>query len=475
MYDLLLAGATIVDPANALHAVRDLAIADRQIAALGPELPRAAAKRVIDLSGTYALPGLIDSHVHLSAPPFGGSPGHRMLARAGVTCALDMAGEAESLLDGIRHAGAGLTVGYVHPLIPGDTITGSSPSSGEIEASRDRMLERGALGLKLLGGHYPLTPDATALAINVCDASACYLAVHAGTTTAGSNVEGLEQLVELADGRALHVAHVNSYVRGQVTGDPIEEASRAIKALARAPACFSESYLSPINGAVATCAGGVATSEVVRTCLKAGGFPITIAGFEAAITAGWAQIHVTADGETRLADPIEGLAHWKASQTRTGVSFAVNPPGAALAVALAKIDGRFVIGALSTDGGSIPRNTLIAQGLPLVKAGALSLEEFVTKTSVAPARWLGLARKGHLGAGADADVTVVDLASGTPVLAVARGRVILENGRVCGSEGALFTTSAGAGFLRRRHVAFDVVDRAAGSRSSGARNAVALG
>ena len=68
----------------------------------------------------------------------------------------------------------------------------------------------------------------------------CWCAVHCGTSKTGSDITGLEELLELADGLPVHVAHVNSYCRGQHTGDPLKEASRAIAALIRAPRARSE-------------------------------------------------------------------------------------------------------------------------------------------------------------------------------------------------------------------------------------------
>ena len=51
---------------------------------------------------------------------------------------------------------------------------------------------------------------------------------------------------------------------------------------------------------------------------------------------------------------------------------------------------------------------IVEKGLALVDFEALSLNESVLKTSANPAAMLGLKNKGHLGIGADADVTVID-------------------------------------------------------------------
>ena len=67
------------------------------------------------------------------------------------------------------------------------------------------------------------------------------------------------------------------------------------------------------------------------------------------------------------------MRHYSDNHTNVGVSFPVNPPGAAIGIALAKHDGQFVVTALSTDGGAIPRNLTLKQGLALVDFGALSM------------------------------------------------------------------------------------------------------
>ena len=53
--------------------------------------------------------------------------------------------------------------------------------------------------------------------------------------------------------------------------------------------------------------------------------------------------------------------------------------------------------------------TLVPIMLDHVNAGRLSLARFVDLTSAGPARIYGIARKGRIAAGYDADLTVVDL------------------------------------------------------------------
>ncbi len=66
-YDLLLKGGHVIDPRNKLSAVRDVAIVNGQIAEVAENLDRAQAVKVINVSGLYVTPGLIDIHVHVYA------------------------------------------------------------------------------------------------------------------------------------------------------------------------------------------------------------------------------------------------------------------------------------------------------------------------------------------------------------------------------------------------------------------------
>jgi dihydroorotase len=66
-YDLLLKGGHVIDPRNRISAVRDVAIANGKIAAVAANIAPADAFKVVDASGTYITPGLVDIHVHVFA------------------------------------------------------------------------------------------------------------------------------------------------------------------------------------------------------------------------------------------------------------------------------------------------------------------------------------------------------------------------------------------------------------------------
>jgi dihydroorotase len=66
-YDLLLKGGHVIDGRNKISAVLDVAIANGKIAAVAADIPAAKAAKVVDVSGLYVTPGLVDMHVHVYA------------------------------------------------------------------------------------------------------------------------------------------------------------------------------------------------------------------------------------------------------------------------------------------------------------------------------------------------------------------------------------------------------------------------
>src|SRR5438445_13571097 len=64
-YDLLLKGGHVIDAKNRISAVRDVAIANGKVAAVAANIAPADAFKVVDASGLYVTPGLVDIHVHV--------------------------------------------------------------------------------------------------------------------------------------------------------------------------------------------------------------------------------------------------------------------------------------------------------------------------------------------------------------------------------------------------------------------------
>src|SRR5438132_7005642 len=66
-YDLLIKSGHLIDPKNAISAIRDVAIKDKKIAEIAANIPASRALKVIDAKGLYVTPGLVDIHVHVYA------------------------------------------------------------------------------------------------------------------------------------------------------------------------------------------------------------------------------------------------------------------------------------------------------------------------------------------------------------------------------------------------------------------------
>ncbi|PYV40928.1 MAG: amidohydrolase/deacetylase family metallohydrolase [Acidobacteria bacterium] len=66
-YELLLKGGHVIDPKSDIDARRDVAISQGKIAAVAADIPASQAQKVVDVSGLYVTPGLVDIHCHLYA------------------------------------------------------------------------------------------------------------------------------------------------------------------------------------------------------------------------------------------------------------------------------------------------------------------------------------------------------------------------------------------------------------------------
>jgi dihydroorotase len=90
MYDLIIKGGTVVDPANRVNGLNDVAVEDGKIARVAPNIPAEEGRRVLEVKGKMVTPGLIDLHTHVYDgvngngvnPDLGG-------VRAGVTTMVD--------------------------------------------------------------------------------------------------------------------------------------------------------------------------------------------------------------------------------------------------------------------------------------------------------------------------------------------------------------------------------------------------
>jgi len=64
-YEILIKGGRVIDPANNIDGVRDVAVANGKIARVAANIAPSEAKTVVDAAGLYVTPGLIDLHAHV--------------------------------------------------------------------------------------------------------------------------------------------------------------------------------------------------------------------------------------------------------------------------------------------------------------------------------------------------------------------------------------------------------------------------
>jgi dihydroorotase len=100
---MLIKGGTVIDPAQDLHAVRDVALAGGRVAAVDDEIYEETAQTVIDAAGYLVTPGLIDLHVHVwwGVSHYGVEPDPTCLAR-GVTTVYDAGSSGADTFPGFK-------------------------------------------------------------------------------------------------------------------------------------------------------------------------------------------------------------------------------------------------------------------------------------------------------------------------------------------------------------------------------------
>jgi dihydroorotase len=92
VYDLLLKGGRVIDPANHRDGPADVALRGGKIALVAADIDPGAAATVADVTGLYVVPGLIDIHLHAyhTREPEGlGLMPDAHCLRSGVTTAVD--------------------------------------------------------------------------------------------------------------------------------------------------------------------------------------------------------------------------------------------------------------------------------------------------------------------------------------------------------------------------------------------------
>lgn len=166
MYDLLLKGGTVVDPAQNLHAVQDVAFAAGKVAALGLDLPATTAHQVVDCRGRLVAPGMIDLHVHVfwGVSHLGIEPDPHCIAK-GVTTAVDAGSAGADTFPGFRKYVIDVSATRLFAQLNISTQGMLSPEVGELDDLRFVNVPRAVAMIEanrdvILGIKVRLTKDA---------------------------------------------------------------------------------------------------------------------------------------------------------------------------------------------------------------------------------------------------------------------------------------------------------------------------
>ena len=102
-YDLLIRGGTLVDPAQNIHANKDVAFSNGVVAEVGDDLSKTDAQEVLNASGCLVTPGMIDLHVHVfyGVSHYGIEPDPTCLAK-GATTVVDAGSAGADIFPGFR-------------------------------------------------------------------------------------------------------------------------------------------------------------------------------------------------------------------------------------------------------------------------------------------------------------------------------------------------------------------------------------
>ena len=378
-YDLILKGGTVVNQDG--EGARDIGVRAGRFAAIG-DLARASAGEVIGCRGLHVLPGVIDSHVHFREP--------------GLT-------HKEDLETGSRGAVlGGVTAVFEMPNTDPTTTTAA------------------AIADKVNRGHHRMH---------------CDFAFYVGATR--ENTKELGEL-EMQPG----VAGVKVFM-GSSTGSLLIEDDAGVravlKAIRRRAAFHSEDEYRLRERMNLRVEGDPRSHPVWRDAEAALKCTRRLIALAREIGKRVHVLHVTTKEEASFLAAHKDVATAEATPAhltlaapdcyeKLGTHAQLNPPirDAVHQEGLWRAIGQGVIDSVGSDHSPHTREekahpypkthsgmpgvqTLVPLMLDHVNARRLSLARLVDLTSAGPARIFGIANKGRIAAGYDADITVVDL------------------------------------------------------------------
>lgn len=385
---LILKGGRVVDPKNGVDEERDLTILDGMITEAGKTALPETGDRVIDCTGLFVMPGLLDMHLHLGDLFEVSTESVFCAARDGVTMGLSPgAGNtfmAPALLGAEVDRGVPLNLGVY---LGAANVLGTRMTTEEIIS-----MFRGELDAKVLAEKMTrnsITNTTAALTVGIKDHMGHFIMsdeniekIYEITSKSGllymshtQDPEHAERMAGLAKGRPLHLAHVTAAGCG-THGEACESLERVLE------------LLKP----------GQITGEFVTTMLRAG--------------------RGSREG-LQMPEPAQKLAYDALHEGKVKILVS---------------DGQNQ----STMKGFGDTRDNIPAVLELSEMGVLSFKETVATMTCNPAELLAertgnpwwIQKVGHLGDGALANITVVDKEDKLPTYTIVNGEIVSFENRI---------------------------------------------
>jgi adenine deaminase len=155
----------------------------------------------------------------------------------------------------------------------------------------------------------------------------------------------------------------------------------------------------------------------------------------------------------------EGARLFDDADSLIGMSFPVNRADTAFQLTAARRgDGSFIVDAIASDVGVLPRNVNIEQAMSMARFGGLTPLEMAEKLSYNSARMIRLERKGRISPGMDADLTIIDPRQGRAVMSFVAGKMVMLEGQAVGKAGKLLITEAGERAAEEYELPYELID-----------------
>jgi dihydroorotase len=378
-FDLVLKGGTVVNHDG--RGERDIAVKDGRIATIGA-LATAAASRVVDCRGLHILPGVIDTQVHFREPGLEHKEdlesGSRAAVMGGVTAVFEMPNtdpptvSADALADKLRRARHRMHCDFAF------WIGATRGNTAEVGA-----LERlpGAAGIKVFMG------SSTGSLLVEDDAGVAEI-LKRTRRRAAFHAEDEPMLSARRDLR----------VPGDARSHPVWRSAEAALTATRRLVRIARETGARIHILHVTTGDEM---SFLKGCKDVASVEVTPHHLTLAAPDCYERLGAYAQMNPPVRDDTHRQALWRGLVE--GVADVLGSDHAPHT--RAEKDAGYP----NTPSGMTGVQTLVPVMLDHVHAGRLTLERFVDLTSAGPQRLFGIAGKGRLAAGYDADFTVVDL------------------------------------------------------------------